>query len=47
VTHEYEPNDETTGGPQHDDRLPDAYLIPVGDGPDDVDPLTDPDDWDG
>jgi hypothetical protein len=46
MTHEHSENDEAEGGPQHDHRLPNAWEIPVADGPDDLDPVDQPDDWD-
>lgn len=45
MTHERDPNLEAER-PELDDKLPDAWEIPTGDGPDDVEPMTDPEDWD-
>lgn len=45
MTHEREPGIEAER-PELDDTLPNADEIPVGDAPDDVEPMTDPDDWD-
>jgi hypothetical protein len=46
MTHERMQNDEAEGGPENDDRLPDAVSIAVSDGPDDLDPVEQPDEWD-
>lgn len=46
MTHEREPNEEAAGGPEHDESLPNAWEVPVADGPDDLAPMTDEDDWD-
>lgn len=45
MTHERVANNEADR-PELDDTLPNAWGIPTGDGPDDVDPMTDPEDWD-
>jgi hypothetical protein len=46
MTHEHTEGDEATGGPQADHRLPAADGVPIADGPDDLDPVIDPDNWD-
>lgn len=46
MTHERIPNGEGES-PETDESLPNAWEIPVSDGPDDLDPMTDPEDWEG
>lgn len=45
MTFEREPDDEAPDGPEHDSRLPDAAAVPCAPGPFDLQPATDPDDW--
>jgi len=47
MTHEHTPGGEADGGPENDDALPDARSIPVAEGPDDLDPVEHPDEWEG
>lgn len=47
MTHERTRGHEPPGGPQHDLSLPDADDIPVSDGPDDLEPVEWPGEWDG
>lgn len=46
MTHEHSAGDEALGGPQNDDRLPDAASIPVADGPFDLPAFVHEDEWD-
>lgn len=46
MTHEREPNGEHPEGPEWDEDLPDAWETPVANGPFDLQPATDEDDWD-
>jgi hypothetical protein len=45
MTHEHEPGAEAEGGPENDDRLPDAATIPVADDPDSLPPVKWPGEW--
>jgi hypothetical protein len=45
VTHEFTQGDEPAGGPQHDYRLPSADTVPVAEGPFDLDPVANGNEW--
>jgi hypothetical protein len=46
MTHEHTAGAEADDGPEHDSALPAADSIPVADTPDELDPVTHPDEWD-